>query len=187
MTLDRVPKTPVSGPAVRSNGRTVLSSRASFLLSALGAYSGRRFAKLLGPLGLHPRHFGLLMLLVGHDGQTQQQLADALGLHRNAMVGLVDELEARGLVKRRHHPDDRRAHAVCLTARARTLLREADRIGDEFEAELVTDLRPDEQQTLIVLLQCVAASAGLTPGLHPSINQLPDPDRRTSSPKRKRP
>ncbi|MGH3600448.1 MAG: MarR family winged helix-turn-helix transcriptional regulator [Pseudonocardiaceae bacterium] len=58
-----------------------------------------------------------------------------MGIHRNVMVGLVDELEDRGLIERRRHPADRRAHAIHLTAAAHDLLRRAQRVADEHEAE----------------------------------------------------
>ncbi|MDQ1609417.1 MAG: hypothetical protein QOE16_2149, partial [Microbacteriaceae bacterium] len=77
-----------------------LASRASFLLSQLGSDSAQRFTQRLAPLGIQPQHFGLLVHLAHSDGQSQQRLADTLGIHRNRMVGLIDDLEHRGLVER---------------------------------------------------------------------------------------
>ncbi len=115
--------------------RPPLTDRAGFLLSELGYYGADRFAERLRPLGLRPRHFGLLTHLAHADGRSQQQLADAMGIHRNQMVGLVDDLETRGLVERRCHPCDRRAHALFLTPKARKLLPRAQRAADEHDAD----------------------------------------------------
>src|SRR6478609_1754772 len=109
-----------------------LADRASFLLSQLGAHSAHGFAKRLAPLGMRPSHFGLLMHLSRGEGQSQQRLADAMGIHRNVMVGLVDELEDRGLIERRRHPADRRAHAVHLLPAGRELHAEAEALVTEF-------------------------------------------------------
>jgi len=150
-----------------------LTDRPGFLLSQLGHHAADRFAERLRPLGLRPRHFGLLSHLAAADGRTQQQLADAMGLHRNQMVALLDDLEARGLVERRRHPDDRRAHAVFLTETARELLPRAQRAADEHDADLVRALDAQERRQLIDLLQRLGEDAGLTAGVHPTLTAAP--------------
>jgi DNA-binding MarR family transcriptional regulator len=144
-----------------------LNTNPSFLLSQLGSHVSGAFAALLGPLGLLPREFGLLYYLARSDGQTQQGLADMLGIHRNSMVTLVDELESRGLVQRRRHPTDRRAHALQLTEKARELLELAMRAAEASDRALVDVLDETERATLISLLQRLVGHAGLTPGVHP--------------------
>src|SRR3954452_24125266 len=90
-----------------------LSRRAGFLLVQLGTHAHRRFADRLAELDLHPRHFGMLSHLAASEGQSQQALSIALGVHRSAVVALVDDLERRGLAERRPDPSDRRgAHAL---------------------------------------------------------------------------
>ncbi|WP_433662278.1 MarR family transcriptional regulator [Nocardia sp. CA-128927] len=54
-----------------------------------------RFTEQLARLDLDPAHFAVLGNLAAADGRSQQELADLLRVHRNAMVGLVDELEER--------------------------------------------------------------------------------------------
>jgi DNA-binding MarR family transcriptional regulator len=146
-----------------------LAGRASFLLSQLGAHSAHGFAQRLAPLGMRPSHFGLLMHLSRGEGQSQQRLADAMGIHRNVMVGLVDELEDRRLIERRRHPADRRAHAIHLTAAAHDLLRRAQRVADEHEAELLAGISEDDRTHLIALLQHLVDHTELPPGVHPGL------------------
>lgn len=148
---------------------TPLADRPGFLLSQLGHYAADRFAERLRPLGLRPRHFGLLTHLAATDGRSQQQLADTMGIHRNQMVGLIDDLEARGLVERRPHPDDRRAHALFLTPRARQLLLKAQRAADDHDADLLATLADHERSHLIELLQRIADHAGLPADVHPTL------------------
>src|SRR5260370_12286617 len=66
----------------------------SFLVSQVGARSAQIFAERLAPLGVSPRAFGVLSNLSSTGGHSQQHLADTLGIHRNNMVGLIDELGA---------------------------------------------------------------------------------------------
>jgi DNA-binding MarR family transcriptional regulator len=144
-----------------------LETRASFLLSQLGLHSAQAFAAELVELGLNPNRFGLLVHLARAEGQTQQRLAETLGIHRNTMVSLIDDLEARGLVERRRHPSDRRAYAIHLTEQARAILPEAIRIADEQNARLLAVLSEGERRTLIDLLSRLSAAAGQRAGVHP--------------------
>jgi DNA-binding MarR family transcriptional regulator len=152
-----------------TSDRSPLSRRVSFLVSQIGARSAQKFAERLVPLGLRPSQFGLLVALSAGGGMSQQQLADTLGVHRNVMVGLVDSLQERGLVERRTHPSDRRAHAVHLTPKARDLVRRAEQLADEQEEDLLAGLSPADAARLLDLLQRVADHNGLVPGIHPGL------------------
>jgi DNA-binding MarR family transcriptional regulator len=157
---------PASPQAAPARG---LSRRAGFLLVQLGTHRHRRFAERLAPLDLHPRHFGMLSHLAANEGQSQQALSRALGIHRSAVVALVDDLEHRGLAERRRDPVDRRAYTLYLTPQGRELLAELQRVAEEDEAELLTALNASERSRLISLLQRVAESQGLTAGVHPNL------------------
>ncbi|MEH0936430.1 MarR family winged helix-turn-helix transcriptional regulator [Micromonospora psammae] len=146
-----------------------LAGRANFLLSQLGFDIAQTFAARLAPLGIAPNHFGLLMHLERGEGCTQQQLADALSIHRKVMVGLLDDLEQRDLVERRRHPGDRRAHAIHLTGAARELLPRAREVADQHEEEVLATLGADERVQFIAVLQRLADHTGNPPGVHPGL------------------
>ena len=153
----------------RSVGITALDERIPFLLSQLGSHMATEFHDRLDGTGVGPRVYAVLMALATDDGQSQRRLSASLGIHRNVMVSLIDGLESDGLVKRMPHPDDRRAFAITLTAKARDLLPELDEIGHALEDSVTTPLSAKEREVLRGLLQRVAASAGLTPGVHPGL------------------
>ncbi|MGY1961483.1 MarR family winged helix-turn-helix transcriptional regulator [Nocardia gipuzkoensis] len=168
-----------------------LDDRGVFLLSQIGHHVSRRFTARLAPLGLEPAHFGILTHLLAADGRSQQELADLLNVHRNAMVGLVDELEERGLVQRRPHPADRRAHAVHLTVHARQTLAAAQAEAEATEDEILAPLNDAERAHLIHQLRRLSAHAGLPPGVHPGLQrrrrataETPAPPARGRSPYR---
>ena len=154
---------------MRASPARWLSRRAGFLLVQLGTNEHRCFAERLAPLDLHPRHFGMLSHLAAAEGQSQQALSKALGIHRSAVVALVDDLEKRGLAERRRDPADRRAYTLYLTPSGRELLADLERAADEREVELLTALNASERSQLISLLQRVAESQGLTAGVHPNL------------------
>ena len=66
----------------RATPPPVFSGSLSFLLSQVGAHSAQLFAERLAPLGLTPRTYGVLSILVSDPGQKQQQLADKLAVSR---------------------------------------------------------------------------------------------------------
>ncbi|WP_067693160.1 MarR family winged helix-turn-helix transcriptional regulator [Nocardia jejuensis] len=148
-----------------------LDSRAVFLLSQIGHHVAYRFTEQLTRLDLDPAHFAVLGHLAAADGRSQQELADLLRVHRNAMVGLVDELEQRALVTRRTHPVDRRAHAVHLTDQAREALAAIQSEADALEAEILAPLDGPERALLLPLLHRIAAHAELPAGIHPGLQR----------------
>lgn len=150
-------------------GIAELDERIPFLLAQLGAHVSSDFQRRLAPIGADPRTYAVLLALASADGQSQRQLCERLGIHRNAMVVVIDHLEQRGLAKRLPRPEDRRAVAVTLTAKARRLLPALHEQGRELENEIAAPLSSKERTELRRLLQRVAAGAGLIPGVHPRL------------------
>jgi DNA-binding MarR family transcriptional regulator len=146
----------------------VLAGSVGFLLSKLGLTSATGFAKTLEPLGIDPRHFGILRIIDLTEGQSQQQLGDALHIPPSRMVALIDDVEARGLVERRRNPTDRRAHALHLTARGRKLYEQAREIATDYEDHLCAALSERERDQLLDLLRKLASEGG-PPGSHPGL------------------
>jgi DNA-binding MarR family transcriptional regulator len=153
----------------RPTGIAALDERIPFLLSQLGAYVAGEFQRRMSDIGVEPRTYAVLMALATEDGQSQRRLSARLGIHRNAMVTVVDALEADGLVERMTHPDDRRAFAITLTAHARSLLPDLDRAGRALEDTVTAPLSAVERSALREMLQRIAGGAGLIPGVHPDL------------------
>lgn len=151
------------------SGIAELHQRIPFLLSQLGVHIADDFVTRLAPFAVGPRTYAVLMALLANDGQSQRELSARLGIHRNAMVSVVDDLEAAGLVARKPHPSDRRAFAVTLTDRGRDLLPALDAQGRAQEDELTAVLTAEERATLRDLLQKVSRGLGFSPGVHPKL------------------
>ncbi len=70
-------------------------------------------------VGLEPQQYQALLVIEGYPGRavvTISELAQRLFIKHNSAVGLVNRLEAEGLVTRGPAPDDRRKVSVRLTA-----------------------------------------------------------------------
>jgi len=87
-------------------------ARVRLLLIQLGYHAARRLNARLEPLGLEPRHYGVLRAIAAREGATQQAVGSRLDLAPPRMVALIDDLEKRGLVERRRNPSDRPWHLV---------------------------------------------------------------------------
>jgi DNA-binding MarR family transcriptional regulator len=119
--------------------------------------AGRRAAEvLLEPTGLRPRHVIALTLLSDHGAANQQALAATLSLDPSNVVGLLNELEERGLITRRRHPDDRRRHIVEISIGGEDQLRAAQRLLGQVEDDVLRALSADERATLHSLLMRAA-------------------------------
>jgi DNA-binding MarR family transcriptional regulator len=141
-----------------------------FLLSSLGFVASRAFHDALAPLGLEPRHFGVLNLVAGSEGISQQALTDPLGIPASRLVAIVDDLEQQGLVTRRRNPDDRRAYALHLTATGRKTLDRARRASIENEHRFTATLTPAEREQLLNLLGRLAAAQEPPIRVHPGLS-----------------
>lgn len=137
-----------------------LAHAPGFLLSWHGQRTASLFMEALEPLGLHPRHFGVMNLIEAHPGTTQRELVHRSLIDPSSMVAVIDELEEMGLAERRPHPDDRRKHAVHLTAKGKRTLAKAREVAFAMARDLFAPLSAAELETLRKLLRKLA---GLEP------------------------
>lgn len=112
---------------------------------------------VLAPLGLRPRHLVALTVLRDRDGSTQQALATTLMMDRATVVGLLNDLEADGLVERQRSPEDRRRHIVRLTDHGARLLAKAEFSLAEVEDAVLCALDTDQRAQLYDLLALAAS------------------------------
>ena len=131
--------------------------------------------------------FGVLMLLWGSrrprdnkpagaddcgpaGPRTPAELADAAGVTRATMTGLIDTLERDGLVKREPDPDDRRMMSVLLTPKGEKFLNEFLPGHFKLMAELMAPLSESERKTLVKLLVKIQGNAS---ALHTAETAVP--------------
>jgi DNA-binding MarR family transcriptional regulator len=137
-----------------------------FTLSSLGYAVAKRFRETLAPLNLEPREFALLRAVGADEGQTQQAMGERLMIPPSRMVAFVDALELRGLLERRHNPQDRRTRELYLTTDGRELLARAFTLGSQLESDLCASLDGEEREQLVTLLGRVGSRLGVPAAVH---------------------
>ena len=78
----------------------------------------RHVAQAAGP-GLRPAHGNALEMLSLHDGLRLTDIAAQAGMAPQSMGELVDDLVAKGYLRRQEDPADRRAKRLYLTSKGR--------------------------------------------------------------------
>lgn len=89
--------------------------RLGFLLHDVSRLRRNVVDRALKPLGVTRSQWWVLAFLSRRDGMAQVTLADELDLGKVALGGLIDRLEALGLLERRGDQEDRRVKRVFLT------------------------------------------------------------------------
>lgn len=126
-----------------------LATLAGYQLSKCGWWLEQRLEEELEPLGIRVRHFLVLAMLSTSETLSQQEMADYLLLDPTLMVGLVDDLEARGLCERARDPRDRRRYRVRITEDGRVLHRRARALADAVGAEVFGPLSDGELSIVV--------------------------------------
>lgn len=97
-----------------------------------------------------PGRAGILFLIDANPGVTQSRLAQAVGLDRSTLVGVLHDLE--GLVERRRGTD-RRTNGLWLTRTGRALVESLKRRVRVHERRVAARLTPAERSQLLELLE----------------------------------
>ncbi|WP_308917774.1 MarR family transcriptional regulator [Jannaschia sp. LMIT008] len=103
----------------------------------------------------------VLMARLSDDGPaTMRDLARALHVSPQAVTGLVDVLEADGLVTRERHPTDRRKTLIRLNDHAAEQLRDARAQRTQTLAALFDDLSKSDRAAFAKVCRAVLDKLG---------------------------
>ena len=114
------------------------------------------FFAAFAPFDIRPGQFSVLTIIERNPGLTQSQVAEALGIKRTNFVGMLDELEKRGLAERRQTARDKRSHALYLTAEGAAFMRKLKPVIRAHESRMIDKVGEDGRAALLALLQEIA-------------------------------
>jgi len=135
----------------------VLERQIGFLLRKAHQYATEIFADEVGARGVTPQQFSIILRLSERGEQSHAQLGQANAMDPATTLGVVNRLAERGLVAVRKDPDDRRRRLVQLTVKGQEEAAALRRHGPVITARTLAGLTPQEQETLVALLEKLAA------------------------------
>lgn len=93
----------------------------SFLVGKAAQKISRRARDKLAQYGVSPTQYAVLNVLWERDGQSGAELTDRLAIDSATITGVIDRLQAAGLLDRRPDPVDRRVQRLFLTSNGKAL------------------------------------------------------------------
>ena len=99
-----------------------------------------------------PGRVGILLLIDANPGVMQSRLAQAVGIDRSTMVGVLHGLQARELIERRRG-EDRRTNGLWLTRTGRALVASLKQRIRIHERRVASHLSAAERAQLLALLE----------------------------------
>lgn len=116
--------------------RTCISFQVSVAAKAVARLSRTRLA----PHGVTPIQFAVLQAVSEAENQTAASVGAALMIGSATIVGVIDRLEAMGLLSREAHPTDRRIKRLVLTAEGAAGLHDMQAAMDDLNSEIDAQL-----------------------------------------------
>ena len=116
--------------------------RIGFLIHDVSRLRRTVVDKALKPMGVTRSQWWVLANLSRHDGggMMQTELAKVMDVGKVTLGGLIDRLEATGLVKRLADPKDRRAKRVVTTPKGVKLLADIQVIAKVVNARIMNGI-----------------------------------------------
>lgn len=118
------------------------------------------FRRTFAGYDLRPTQYAVLSILAEKPGMRQGDVSAALGIKRTNFVAVLDELERRGLARRKAVAADRRSRALFLTPEGERLAAEVRKLQDEHEVRLAALLPAGERDRLIETLRLLTRGIG---------------------------
>jgi DNA-binding MarR family transcriptional regulator len=120
--------------------------RIGFLVHDVSRMRRTLFDQAVKPLGITRAQWWALANLSRHDteGVIQSDLARLLDVGKVTVGGLIDRLEAGGLVERRADPLDRRIKRIFITERGFGVIDQMANVGRELNAVILRGIPHDQ-------------------------------------------
>ena len=97
--------------------------------------------------------YAVLLKLDESPLRTQSALAQSIGADKTRIIGVLDDLEARGLIERRPDPADRRVRLLTLTKSGRRVRETVQSSIQRQEDTLLGHLSQTERRAFLRALQ----------------------------------
>lgn len=109
-------------------------------------------------LEITPDQFTALRILGEADvkGLSQRELTEFMSSDPNTVASLVERMESNGLIQRRPHEKDKRAHRIKLLAKGKRTYTAAREVAVQLQKEILSALPEDRRESFLQELTLVA-------------------------------
>ncbi|WP_346939778.1 MarR family transcriptional regulator [uncultured Clostridium sp.] len=101
----------------------------------------------LGFEDIKPTH-GFMFTYITPDGATGIELAEYLGITKQAVSKMVDYLEKNGYIMRKIHPTDKRGKIIVLTERGLLVMKAKEEILTDIEQRWIENIGAERIQMI---------------------------------------
>jgi DNA-binding MarR family transcriptional regulator len=103
-------------------------------------------------------HLNVLTAIEADGPLSMKRLAEAMDVTDASATGIVDRMEKRGLVERRHATEDRRVVLVHLTEAGRGVFSQMAEHRRETLSRILSELNDDEVSALLIGMKALKAA-----------------------------
>jgi DNA-binding MarR family transcriptional regulator len=107
------------------------------------------FRRRIADLGITPDQFTVMRTLLESGEITQRALTELMGSDPNTVASLLERMEKAGLVERKPHEKDRRAHRLCLLAAGARKYQAAREIAIALQTEVLNALPESKREEFL--------------------------------------
>lgn len=122
-------------------------------ISILYRMSGTYFAKEFKRLNIGSGQYMFLAFLYEREGVNQEELSNYLSIDKGTTARALKKLEEVGYISRIQDDKDRRAYRAFITPKGMSIKEEFFSILQSWNDNLINELKPEEIQTLKILLK----------------------------------
>lgn len=109
-------------------------------------------------LGITPIQYAALHSLKAAPGLDQRSLAGMIGLDTSTLAGVIDRLEARGLVLRSNSSADRRVRLLSLTKEGEAMLNTLEPLVQRAQEQILKPLSKAERKEFMRLAKILVTA-----------------------------
>ncbi|MCF3595398.1 MarR family transcriptional regulator [Rhodobacteraceae bacterium LMO-12] len=133
---------------------------AGHLIRRLNQISMAVFAERMAEIDaeITPVQYAALTTILENPGVGQSKLAGAIAYDKATIGGVVDRLEAKGLIMRKQSKTDGRARALAITSDGKALLERIKPVVRALQDDILNGLDQSEKSQMMALLSKTTAA-----------------------------
>lgn len=126
-----------------------------FLIHDVSRIRKKVVDQAVAPKGITRSQFWVLVNVArdGNKGVAQTELANLMSVGKVSLGGLIDRMEANGILERLPDPVDRRSKKVFMTRKGEELLNDLQKVAGEINKKIMKGITKEQTKILDGMLK----------------------------------